>query len=184
MHPWCIAGANEGEEAAARWVADVAKLSVGREDYYLRELATDHEQHLSGHGESRAGRTELEGLADRLLAERAVSVVADRAVEERRWSTPGLLAVEQQLVESATGRTAEQTSRISHQAVREALAAHPTTGPDQEAMVRDLCQGGHGVAVVVDGPGPARPSPSASPAMPGSWTATGSWPQPRPASPP
>jgi ATP-dependent exoDNAse (exonuclease V) alpha subunit len=33
--------------------------------------------------------------------------------------------------------------------VRDALAAHPTTGPDQQAMVRDLCQGGQGVAVVV-----------------------------------
>jgi len=33
-------------------VADVAKLAAGREDYYLRELATDHEQYLSGHGES------------------------------------------------------------------------------------------------------------------------------------
>jgi TrwC relaxase len=33
-------------------VADVAKLSAGREDYYLRELATDHQQYLSGHGES------------------------------------------------------------------------------------------------------------------------------------
>jgi hypothetical protein len=33
-------------------VADVAKLSVGREAYYTRERATDHEQYLSGHGES------------------------------------------------------------------------------------------------------------------------------------
>jgi TrwC relaxase len=33
-------------------VADIAKLSVGREEYYTRELATDHEQYLSGHGES------------------------------------------------------------------------------------------------------------------------------------
>jgi hypothetical protein len=33
-------------------VADIAKLSVGREEYYIRELATDHEQYLSGHGES------------------------------------------------------------------------------------------------------------------------------------
>ena len=32
-------------------VADIAKLSVGREEYYTRELATDHEQYLSGHGE-------------------------------------------------------------------------------------------------------------------------------------
>jgi hypothetical protein len=33
-------------------VADIAKLSVGREAYYTRALATDHEQYLSGHGES------------------------------------------------------------------------------------------------------------------------------------
>jgi conjugative relaxase-like TrwC/TraI family protein len=94
-------------------------------------------------------RTELEELADRFLAERAVSVVADRTLEERRWSTPGLLAVEQRLVAAATGRTSEQTARVSHQAVREALAAHPTAGADQQAMVRDLCQAGAGVAVVV-----------------------------------
>jgi conjugative relaxase-like TrwC/TraI family protein len=102
-----------------------------------------------GAGLAGAGRTELEGLADRFLAERAVSVVADRAVEERRWSTPELLAVEQQLVSAATGRTREQTARVSHQAVGEALAAHVTAGTDQQAMVRDLCQGGQGVAVVV-----------------------------------
>jgi hypothetical protein len=102
-----------------------------------------------GVGLAGAGRTELEELADRLLAERAVSVVADRTLEERRWSTPDLLAVEQRLVTSATGRTDEQTARVSHEAVREALAAHPTAGADQQAMVRDLCQGGQGVAVVV-----------------------------------
>ena len=33
-------------------VADVAKLSVGREEYHTRELATDHEQYMSGRGES------------------------------------------------------------------------------------------------------------------------------------
>jgi conjugative relaxase-like TrwC/TraI family protein len=102
-----------------------------------------------GAGLAGAGRTELEGLADRFLVERTVSVVADRALEERRWSTPDLLAVEQRLVESATGRTGGETARVSHQAVGEALAAHVTAGTDQQAMVRDLCQGGHGVAVVV-----------------------------------
>jgi len=96
-----------------------------------------------------ARRTELEELADRFLAERAVSVVADRALEERRWSTPELLAVEQQLVTNATGRTDEHTAVVSHQAVRDALATHATAGVDQQAMVRDLCQGGQGVAVVV-----------------------------------
>jgi conjugative relaxase-like TrwC/TraI family protein len=136
-----------------------------------------------GAGLAGAGRSELEALADRFLAERAVSVVADRALEERRWSTPDLLAVEQRLVRSATGRTGEQAAAVSHQAVREALAAHRTAGADQRAMVRDVGQGGHGVAVVV-GRGRARPSPSGSPGTPGSWTATGSWPRPRPGSPP
>jgi conjugative relaxase-like TrwC/TraI family protein len=102
-----------------------------------------------GAGLAGVRRTELEALADRFLAERAVSVVADRTLEERRWSTPELLAVEQRLVATATGRTEEQTARVSHEAVREALAAHPTAGQDQAGMVRDLCQGGHGVAVVV-----------------------------------
>jgi len=102
-----------------------------------------------GAGLAGATRIELEELADRFLSERAVSVVTDRALEERRWSTPELLAVEQRLATRATGRTEEQTARVSHQVVGEALAAHPTAGSDQQAMVRDLCQGGHGVAVVV-----------------------------------
>jgi conjugative relaxase-like TrwC/TraI family protein len=102
-----------------------------------------------GAGLTGAGRTELEELADRFLAERAVSVVAERALEERRWSTPNLLAVEQRLVTSASGRTGDQTAVASHGAVRNALAAHPTAGQDQEAMVRDLCRGGAGVALVV-----------------------------------
>jgi conjugative relaxase-like TrwC/TraI family protein len=95
------------------------------------------------------GRTDLEELADRFLAERAVSVVADRTLEERRSSTPELLAVEQRLVTAAIGRRGEQAAVASHGAVGEALAAHLTAGPDQQAMVRDLCQGGQGVAVVV-----------------------------------
>ena len=102
-----------------------------------------------GAGLAGASRAVLEGLADRFLAERAVSVVADRRLEERRWSTPDLLAVEQRLVERVTCRTGEQAAVASHEAVREALAAHPTAGADQQAMVRDLCQGGQGVALVV-----------------------------------
>jgi conjugative relaxase-like TrwC/TraI family protein len=102
-----------------------------------------------GAGLAGATRTELEEQADRFLAERAVSVVADRALEERRWSTPDLLAVEQRLVTSATGRMGEQVAVASHEAVREALTAYATAGPDQEAMVRDVCQGGAGMALVV-----------------------------------
>jgi hypothetical protein len=96
-----------------------------------------------------AARAELEGLVDRFLVERAVSVVADRAVEERRWSTPELLEVEQRLVAAAVDRTGEQTAVVGHDAVRAALQAHPSVGSDQQAMVRDVCQGGAGVALVV-----------------------------------
>jgi conjugative relaxase-like TrwC/TraI family protein len=102
-----------------------------------------------GAGLAGASRAELEDLADRFCAERAVAVVADRALEERRWSTPELLAVEQRLVAAATGRADEQTAVVSHDAVRAALQAHPTAGQDQQAMVRDACQGGQGVALVV-----------------------------------
>jgi conjugative relaxase-like TrwC/TraI family protein len=94
-------------------------------------------------------RVELEDLTDRFCAERAVAVVAERALEERRWSTPELLAVEQRLVAAATDRADEQTAVVSHDAVRAALKAHPTAGEDQQAMVRDVCQGGQGVALVV-----------------------------------
>jgi conjugative relaxase-like TrwC/TraI family protein len=106
---------------------------------------------LAALGGQQAGatRAELEDLTDRFLAERTVAVVAERALEERRWSTPELLAVEQQLVASAVSRAREQTAVVSHQAVRAALAAHATAGEDQQAMVRDVCQGGAGVTVVV-----------------------------------
>jgi hypothetical protein len=33
-------------------VADIAKLSVGRQDYYVHEIAQNREEYLSGHGES------------------------------------------------------------------------------------------------------------------------------------
>ena len=56
MHQGCVAGVNEGGEGAAGWWP-TSPSSVGREEYYTRELATDHEQYLSGHGESQAGGT-------------------------------------------------------------------------------------------------------------------------------
>ena len=44
MHQGCVARANEGGEGSGGVVADIAKLSMGREEYYTRELATDHER--------------------------------------------------------------------------------------------------------------------------------------------
>jgi DNA helicase TIP49 (TBP-interacting protein) len=94
------------------------------------------------------------------------------------------LTVEERLVVGATGRTEEHTAVASHQALRDALAAHPTAGVDQQAMVRDLCQGGQGVAVVVGRAGTGKTFALGIAAMPGSWTATGSWHRPLPALPP
>src|SRR5215211_49552 len=51
MHHRCVAGANDGEEGSGGVVADIAKLTVGREAYYTRELAENHEEYLSGHVE-------------------------------------------------------------------------------------------------------------------------------------
>jgi conjugative relaxase-like TrwC/TraI family protein len=95
------------------------------------------------------GPTELERLADRFLAERAVSVVSEHAIGGRHYATPELLAVEQRLIDAAVSRTGEQSAVCSHDTLRETLAAHPTVGADQAGMVRDIAQGGQGVAVVV-----------------------------------
>jgi conjugative relaxase-like TrwC/TraI family protein len=70
-------------------VADIAKLSVGREEYYTRELATDHEQYLSGHGES-PGRWYGAG-ATSLGLQGEASVAGFQAVFEGRHPTTGEL---------------------------------------------------------------------------------------------
>ncbi|HYT25947.1 MAG TPA: AAA family ATPase, partial [Actinomycetota bacterium] len=108
-----------------------------------------------GGGLAGATRTELEGLADRFCAERAVSMVADRALEQRRWSTPELLGVEGRLVAAATGRANDATGVVAHEAVRAALAASPTveSSGEQAGLVRDVCLDGAGVRVVVGRPG-------------------------------
>jgi conjugative relaxase-like TrwC/TraI family protein len=70
-------------------VADVAKLSVGREEYYTRELATDHEAYLSGHGES-PGRWYGAGAGSLGLQSEA-SVAGFQAMFEGRHPTTGEL---------------------------------------------------------------------------------------------
>src|SRR5215204_5301525 len=70
-------------------VADIAKLSVGREAYYTRELATDHEQYLSGHGES-PGRWYGAG-ASSLGLEGEASPAGFQAMFEGRDPTTGEL---------------------------------------------------------------------------------------------
>jgi conjugative relaxase-like TrwC/TraI family protein len=70
-------------------VADIAKLTVGREEYYTRELATDHEAYLSGHGES-PGRWYGQGAAS-LGLEGEASVDGFRRMFEGRHPDTGEL---------------------------------------------------------------------------------------------
>jgi hypothetical protein len=43
MHQGCVRSRQRRRGGRGRVVADVAKLTVGREDYYLCELADNHE---------------------------------------------------------------------------------------------------------------------------------------------
>ena len=72
-------------EGSGGVVADIAKLSVGREESYTRELATDHEQYLSGQGES-PGRWYGAG-ASGLGLESEASVAGFQAMFEGRDPT-------------------------------------------------------------------------------------------------
>jgi len=93
--------------------------------------------------------TQAEEAADRFLEERAVRVAHDRRLGVDRFSTPELLALERQLVDGATQRMGEHCAIVRPEIVRQVLDRHTTAGEDQAAMIRDLTQGGAGVAVVV-----------------------------------
>jgi conjugative relaxase-like TrwC/TraI family protein len=93
--------------------------------------------------------TQVQDAAERFLAERAVRVGRDRRLGMDRYSTPELLALERHLVDSATQRADERCAVVRPALVRQVLDRHATAGEDQAAMVRDLTQGGEGVAVVV-----------------------------------
>ena len=92
---------------------------------------------------------QAEQAADRFLEERAVRVGRDQRLGVDGFSTPELLALERQLVDGSTSRTGESCAIVQFELVRQVLDRHATAGDDQAAMVRDLTQGGDGVAVVV-----------------------------------
>jgi conjugative relaxase-like TrwC/TraI family protein len=93
--------------------------------------------------------TQAEEAAERFLAERAVRVTRDRRLGVERFSTPELLALERRLVAGATQRAGERCAVVRPEITRQVLDRHATAGEDQAAMVRDLTQGGDGVALVV-----------------------------------
>ncbi|HZA83546.1 MAG TPA: MobF family relaxase, partial [Actinomycetes bacterium] len=93
--------------------------------------------------------TQVEAAADRFLKERSVRVARDRRLGVERFSTPELLALERQLVDGAIARADEHCAVVRPEIVRQVLDRHTSAGEDQAAMVRDLTQGGAGVAMVV-----------------------------------
>ncbi len=93
--------------------------------------------------------SQLETLADRFLAERAVVVTRDEQLAEVRYSTPELLAVEQGMLEAATDRVNAGVAVVTPETLRATLAAFPTIEADQAAAVTDLVRSGDGVALLV-----------------------------------
>jgi conjugative relaxase-like TrwC/TraI family protein len=93
--------------------------------------------------------TQAEQAADRFVQERAVRIARDRRLGVDRYSTPELLALERQLVDGAIARADERCAVVRPELVRQVLDRHASAGEDQAAMVRDLTQGGAGVALVV-----------------------------------
>ena len=89
MHQGCVRSRQRRREGSGGVVADIAKLSVGREEYYTRELATDHQAYLSGHGES-PGRWYGAG-ASSLGLQGEASVAGFQAMFEGRHPTTGEL---------------------------------------------------------------------------------------------
>jgi conjugative relaxase-like TrwC/TraI family protein len=108
----------------------------------------------------------LEAAADRFLASAyAVALLPERGEGEayrRRdgrllpiqrdelvYSTPELLALEQQLIETVGGSRASGAGLATERAVDAAVASRPTFSGEQRAMLEHLCLGGDAVSVVV-----------------------------------
>jgi hypothetical protein len=92
---------------------------------------------------------ELEGLADRFLAERAVVVARDEQLAEVRYSTPELVALEQRMLDGATARADAGCAVVAPGHLRATLEAFPTMAQDQADALADLTRSGAGVSLLV-----------------------------------
>jgi conjugative relaxase-like TrwC/TraI family protein len=93
--------------------------------------------------------TQVERVAERFLAERSVRVGRDARLGVERYSTPELLERERRLVAAAVKRRDERCGQVRPEVVRSVLDRHTTAGPDQAAMIEDVCRSGAGVSLVV-----------------------------------
>jgi conjugative relaxase-like TrwC/TraI family protein len=92
--------------------------------------------------------TDVTGLTHSDVIRRADGRVIAATSEERRHSTPELLAVEKRLVESTLGRRDEGAGVVADPTVAAALRRRPTLSDEQGEMVRRLTRGGDGVQLV------------------------------------
>ncbi len=96
----------------------------------------------------------LESLADRFVAERAVPALVDSRTGAQRYSTPELLALEQQIVDTAKARMDEDRHVVSRRVVAAVIDRYADMGcplgDDQAAALRAVCGGRGGVLPIVD----------------------------------
>jgi hypothetical protein len=92
--------------------------------------------------------SDVRGLTHSDVIRRADGRVIAATADERRHSTPELLAVEKRLVAGALGRSDEGVGVVNESTVDAALRLRPTLSEEQVAMVRRLTRDGHGVQVV------------------------------------
>lgn len=119
---------------------------------------------------SPAATGELDALVDRFLrGDGVVPIVHAGHVEgtvarsdgqpisamddQRRWSTPEMLAVEKQVIDNALERRDDGTAVAAPAAIRAAVAARPALNNEQADMVAAVCGSGNGVEVVVGAAG-------------------------------
>jgi hypothetical protein len=93
--------------------------------------------------------TQAEEAAEQFVGERSVLVGRDTRLGVERFSIPELLERERRLVAAAVDRRDQRCGQVRPEVVRAVLDRHPTAGPDQAAMVEDVCRSGAGVSIVV-----------------------------------
>ena len=92
--------------------------------------------------------TDVRGLTHRDVIRRADGRVIAATSEERRHSTPELLAIEKRLIASTLSRRDGGVGIVADPAVAAALERRPTLSTEQAAMLRRLTQSGDGVQLV------------------------------------
>jgi conjugative relaxase-like TrwC/TraI family protein len=132
------------------WLASPDGLTAQASTFARRDVLDALAKRLPVTGTAAQAMQTIERLADAFLtSDRAVPVTVDRGLDEPRWSTPELLALEHRLVQTAQALASGRTAVVPGEHVRAALAAHPGLDADQQAMVHQVTQDGAGVSVVV-----------------------------------